>query len=233
MKRARYICIEGTEGVGKTTQTEILTAKLRSLGYKVLQTKEPGTSHLPITMKMRELMLSNEFDQELSAPSREFISQAIRSIHLEKLIIPSMTEYDFIVQDRGMLSGYSYGVACGNHLEDLRRFAKINTKSATIDNKCGIYPEVQYIPESIYDRVILLTGNVEMNLNKAISSKKEFKSGDAMESRGTSFIENVAELMDAYSSMFNSKKISVENKNIEQVHVEIMQDILDKYNEKK
>lgn len=225
MKRARYICIEGIEGVGKTTQTQKLVDHLRSLGYNVLQTKEPGTNHLPLTMKMRELMLSNEFDAQLSKSAREFISQAIRSIHLEKLIAPSMHEYDFIVQDRGILSGYSYGVMCGNSFEDLRRMTKINMYGLLAASDHAFYPEVQYIPESIYDRVILLTGNIEKGLSNALRSKKEFAAGDAIESRGLNFMQDVAELMDTYSGMFNTVKISVDDKSIEQVHKEILYNI--------
>lgn len=232
MKRALYVCVEGVEGVGKTTQVELLATKLQDLGYKVLKTKEPGTPHLPLTMKMRELMLSNEFDEHLTAPAREFISQAIRSIHFEKLIFPSLLEYDFIIQDRGLLSSYSYGVACGNNLEDLRRFAKISTTNAASAFSSVFHSEVQYIPECIYDKVILLKGDVRNGLDKATSSKKEFASGDAMESKGFCFIDRVSSLMNDYSSLFNVQAITVDNKNIEEVNAEMIKVLLGNYNEK-
>src|SRR5271167_1025736 len=114
MKRATYICLEGTEGVGKTTQTQKLVDHLRAKGCKVLQTKEPGTAHAPLTMQLRGIMLDKQYDEQLTAPARELISQAIRSIHLEKVVFPALSEYDFIVQDRGILSGLAYGTACGN-----------------------------------------------------------------------------------------------------------------------
>src|SRR5665213_3054416 len=117
MKKARYICLEGTEGVGKTTQTQRLVDALRERGYRVLQTKEPGTNHVPLTMQLRGIMLDNQYDAILTKPAREFISQAIRSVHLERLIIPSLYEYDFIIQDRGILSGYAYGAGCGNDIK--------------------------------------------------------------------------------------------------------------------
>jgi len=233
MKKAIYVCVEGVEGVGKTTQVELLTIKLKELGFKVLKTKEPGTPHLPITMKMRELMLSNEFDNQLTKNSRELISQAIRSIHIEKLIIPSMFEYDFIIQDRGVLSGYSYGVSCGNDIEYLKLLTKNSITNALNAGDNDFNQRVEYIPESIYDLVILLDGDVEDSLNKAISSKNEFEAGDAMESRGLQFINRVADTMKEYSLMFNVNRILVNNKTAPEVNQEIMYAVLGKYNEKK
>src|ERR1019366_1877729 len=111
------ICLEGCEGVGKTTQTQKLVDHLRAKGFKVLQTKEPGTSHLPLTMQLRGIMLDKQYDEQLTVAARELISQAIRSIHIEKLILPALTEYDYIIQDRGILSGLAYGSACGNDVD--------------------------------------------------------------------------------------------------------------------
>ena len=116
MKKAKYICLEGTEGVGKTTQTRKLVDTLRARGYAVLETKEPGSPHSPLTMTLRGIMLDNQYDSQMTRPAREFISQAIRSIHLEQVIVPNLYKYDFIIQDRGILSGYAYGTACGNNV---------------------------------------------------------------------------------------------------------------------
>lgn len=58
----KYICIEGGEGTYKTTTTKALASYYRSKGLRVLETKEPGTAHLPITMQLREFVLSNSYD---------------------------------------------------------------------------------------------------------------------------------------------------------------------------
>jgi len=217
MKKAIYICFEGTEGVGKTTQTNKLVDFLRSKGYSVLQTKEPGTQHLPLTMILREIMLDHKYDESLTRLAREFISQAIRSIHLEKLIAPALTEYDFIVQDRGILSGYAYGSACGNNYEDLRTMTMQNVDSVLEINK--LFP---LIPELIYDKVIYLRGNTLKGLERAKSSKQEFESGDAMESKGNSFLNKVSENMNKMSSRFRTITIDIDGKSIDEVHLEIL-----------
>jgi dTMP kinase len=217
MKKAKYICLEGTEGVGKTTQTEKLVQYLKSKGFSVLQTKEPGTQHLPLTMLLRGIMLDNQYDEILTRPAREFISQAIRSIHLEKLISPALKEYDYIIQDRGILSGYAYGAACGNNYDDLR-IMTINN----IDSASEINPLFPIVPELIYDKVIYLRGNTFKGLERAKTSKKEFASGDAMESKGNFFLEEVSENMRKMSTRFNTLTIEIDGKSIDEVHLEIL-----------
>jgi dTMP kinase len=216
MKMAKYICFEGTEGVGKTTQTKKLVDYLTSQGYKVLQTKEPGTPLEPLTMTLRGIMLDNQHDNVLTRPAREFISQAIRSIHLERVIVPAITEYDYIIQDRGILSGYAYGVACGNSFNNIRNMAIQNVESANGTNLFDIQPE------SIYDFVVYLRGDSNKGLQKALAAKQEFTAGDAMESRGNSFIKQVSENMDNYSSYFNTVRIDVDGLSIEEVHGNIL-----------
>lgn len=215
IKKARYICIEGSDGVGKSTQTQLLVSYLRNKGYKVLQTKEPGTEHVPLTLELRKIMLDNKYDKVLTRPAREFISQAIRSIHLERLIVPSLSEYDYIIQDRGILSGYAYGKACKNNLSDLFLLANMNVYSAYSNN-----PPIE--SELIYDNVVILKGDTTSSLNRAKTIKQEFETGDAMESRGDSFMIEVADNMASLSQRFNTSIIDISNKNIEEVHQEIL-----------
>jgi dTMP kinase len=214
MKRAKYICFEGTEGVGKTTHSKKLYDYLREQGYTVLLTKEPGTPLVPLTMTLRNIMLDNKFDDILTKPAREFISQAIRSIHLERVIVPALTQYDYIIQDRGILSGYAYGSACGNDISVLRRMATQN-----IDAAMGINAPRA---EGIYDMVIYLKGDPIDGLLKAKMAKQEFETGDAMESRGDSFIAKASANMDQFSSFFNTVRIEVNDRPISEVHSAII-----------
>jgi dTMP kinase len=213
MKRARYICFEGTEGVGKTTQTQKLVDYLRSKGYRVLQTKEPGTHHSPLTMQLRGIMLDNQYDEQLTAPARELISQAIRSIHLEKVVAPAIFEYDFIIQDRGALSGLAYGTACGNSTQYLEFLANYVIPPSLTSGAS---------PYDLYDDVIYLRGNINEGLKKAMTSKQEFTAGDAMESRGSIFMQDVANNMSRMGSRFNLQTINVDYKTIDEVFSEIL-----------
>ncbi len=216
MKKARYICLEGTEGVGKTTQTQLLVDTLKSQGYTVLMTKEPGTPLVPLTMLLRGIMLDKQYDEQLTRPAREFISQAIRSIHLEKLIVPNLDQYDFIIQDRGILSGYAYGTGCGNQFGFLQSLSNEVVESANTNNS---FP---YTASQIYETVIYLRGDSKKGLAKAKAAKQEYAAGDAMEAKGDDFMSQVSFNMDYMSEGFNTVRIDVDGKTIEEVHQEIL-----------
>jgi len=215
MKKARYICLEGTEGVGKTTQTQKLVDHLRSKGYTVLHTKEPGTPHAPLTMLLRGVMLDKQYDDQLTLLARELISQSIRSIHLEKVIAPAMETHDFIVQDRGILSGLAYGTACGNDADWL-----VNMINKVVPNHLLINNN-----HVLYDNVIYLKGDIKAGLKKAQSCKQEFTAGDAMEAKGNSFLEKVGFNMNIMSQQFNTNIINVDGKNIDEVFTEMLRSL--------
>lgn len=205
MAKTRYICLEGGEGVGKTTQVQKLVDYLREKGFKVLQTKEPGTPHSPLTMFLRGVMLDNRYEAEMTRQARELISQAIRSIHIDKVVAPAMGKYDFIIQDRGHLSGLAYGMACDNDIKDIDNMASY----------IGSAP-------GMYDDVIYLRGNIKEGLDKALSAKQEFEAGDAMESRGVNFLHKAATNMQELAYMYNTTTIDVDGKGIDRVFKEIL-----------
>lgn len=208
---AIHICFEGTEGCYKTTNAKALAEKLRLFGFSVLETKEPGTPHLPLTMKLRAIMLDSQYENEMTRQARELISQAIRSIHVDKLIEPSRDKYDFIIQDRGSMSGMAYGMACGNdhnELEHLLCFIKSG----------GI---------SSYDKIIYLQGDAAAGLKQAAEAKQEFAAGDAMEARGIAFMESVGDhFLDLIDQQDNVDIINVLNKSREEILDEILQVVL-------
>lgn len=214
-KKAKYICYEGTEGVGKTTQLKKLAKYLRKKGYSVLETKDIGSPLLKTTKKLRSLMLNNKFSPELSSLSRELLSNAMRSIHLEKVIDVNLHSYDFIIQDRGFLSSLSYGEACENDVLFLRKMIDEIIKNSKNFNSL----------DSLYDHLIVLSLNPKEGLNRAQSAKNEFKEGDAMESLGSSFMEKVKKNFDKNLILFNpasTHTIDVYNKSIDQVFSEVL-----------
>lgn len=215
MKKAQYICFEGVDGVGKTTQIKKLARHLRKQGYKVLLTKDIGSPHLSITKKLRKLMLDDKYSIELTKLSRELISNAMRSIHLENIVEKNLFKYDYIIQDRGFLSAFSYGQACGvNGGFLLKQCEEIIKNSNNFNNL-----------EKLYDKLIILKANPKTSLLRAKSSKKEFKNGDAMENLGDSFLDKVSKNMDFYKSYFSPttrKIVDVTNKDINQVFFEIL-----------
>jgi len=210
-KNGQYICIEGTEGVGKTTQIKKLVAYLKRKNFSVIKTRDIGSPHLKMAVKLRKIMLDNKYNSQLSNVSRELISNAMRSIHLEKLVLPKLTEVDYVVQDRGFLSALAYGKACGNDISFLKNLTDYIIKGS----------EVKKTGAELYDCLIILKGDSKKALSRAKSSKQEFK-GDAMESLGDPFMDKVNSNFDLYKNDFkNVHEVQIDGKTIDEVFAEI------------
>lgn len=215
MRKTTYIVLEGSEGTGKSTQTKLLVQTLRDKGFSVLETKEPGTDHAPLTMKLRGIMLDSKYESEMTKEAREMISQAIRSIHLNKVIYPAMGKYDFIIQDRGILSGTAYGVACDNSLDYITYLS--DAAIGEEGKKMGLNIN------NLYDQVVIFRGNVAQGLSRAKAAKQEFEAGDAMENKGVSFLEKVNQNFQTQSQLFQKVDfIDTENKSIEAISQELL-----------
>lgn len=202
-----YVVVEGGEGTYKTSTIAAVADRLTNHGYRVLVTSEPGTPHLPVTMELRKIMLDNKYDAYLPPYAREFISQAIRQIHLEKLIRPAYNSglYDVILQDRGIMSGIIYAEACGVDATDFTPEGLLQT---------GIADAFR-----IYDLTIVLNRE-KHSLDIATSVKDEFGSGDAMESRGDDFHSTVNAKFKEYSNVLSAAYDKCSTRSLKSINVD-------------
>lgn len=214
MRNAKYIVLEGTEGCGKSTYTRMLVEHLRSSGKKVLETKEPGTPLNDLTMHLRGIMLDKQYDSQLTVTSRELVSQAIRSIHIEKVILPALAHNDYIIQDRGILSGLAYGEACGNQEWFLDMLMQ-----QVASPLCHNYKD-------LYDLVVYLKSDASQGLARAQQAKQEFAAGDAIEARGSTFMQKVARNMESMIIGFRHCTVEVGPKNIDETFKDILKHIV-------
>jgi dTMP kinase len=117
---SRFVTFEGGEGAGKTTQILLLAERLRSLGFDVVQTREPGGS--PLAERLRTFILSP--DRPSLSPSVEaLLFAAARSDHLSKVVVPALEKGAFVLCDRFADSTMAYqGVSVGeDFLSELYR----------------------------------------------------------------------------------------------------------------
>ena len=104
-----FITFEGCEASGKSTQSKILRAKLESMGYHVLLTKEPGGTDL--ADNIRSILL----DHEISDPLTElFLLSAARHDHILK-IAKALRSGAIVISDRfadssRVYQGYTKGL---------------------------------------------------------------------------------------------------------------------------
>lgn len=111
MAKGFFITFEGGEGAGKSTQIELLAAKLRAKKYAILVTREPGGS--PGAEAVRHVLLSGA--AEPFGPKMEaLLFAAARSDHVEQLIRPAIERGAIVLCDRFIDSSRVYqGVTGG------------------------------------------------------------------------------------------------------------------------
>lgn len=113
MDAAKLITFEGCDGSGKTTLLGNIKSVLEGHGYRVLVTREFGSPHDSLCVKLRELAISKDI------PMTELVNQmlfaAMARQHHEQVVSKARTsgEYDFILCDRGTDSNYAYAPVHG------------------------------------------------------------------------------------------------------------------------
>jgi dTMP kinase len=97
MAEGRFITFEGIDGSGKSTQARLLAERLRAEGQEIVLTREPGGS--PGAEEIRQLLLTGD-PERWSAETEILLFTAARRDHLEKTILPALTEGKTVVSDR-------------------------------------------------------------------------------------------------------------------------------------
>lgn len=93
----RFITFEGIDGSGKSTQARLLADHLKTLGYDVVLTREPGGS--VGAEEIRSLVLEGDPDR-WSAETEILLFTAARRDHLEKTIEPALRAGQIVISDR-------------------------------------------------------------------------------------------------------------------------------------
>ena len=111
-----FICLEGIDGAGKSTQSRLLAAHLRGLGCDVIETREPGGA--AGAEDIRKLLV--EGDPDRWSPETEILLfSAARRDHLERPIAPALARGAVVICDRFADSTRVYQGAARGDLRDL------------------------------------------------------------------------------------------------------------------
>src|SRR5690242_18616665 len=101
----KFITLEGGEGVGKTTQLNVIQSTLQSVGIKMVMTREPGGTGR--AERIRELLLSRE-DEPMPPICELLLMFAARATHLHNVIVPALRRGEWVVCDRFTDASYAY-----------------------------------------------------------------------------------------------------------------------------
>jgi dTMP kinase len=105
MVRGKFITLEGSEGVGKTTNVEFVYRYLESAGIDSVQTREPGGT--PLAEELREILLAVR-EETMSAQTELLMMFAARSQHLDQVIEPHLAAGRWVICDRFTDATYAY-----------------------------------------------------------------------------------------------------------------------------
>ncbi|TDL84815.1 dTMP kinase [Vibrio vulnificus] len=122
MKRGIFITMEGPEGAGKTTITQMLGKALQQEGYQVLLTREPGG--VPISEQIREVIL-NKDNTDMDSRTEALLYAAARRQHLVEVVMPELERGGIVLCDRFIDSSLAYqGHARGLDIEEVYNINK-------------------------------------------------------------------------------------------------------------
>ncbi|MGB9740392.1 MAG: dTMP kinase [Candidatus Bathyarchaeia archaeon] len=117
-----FICIEGLDGCGKTTQAKLLVKALRKAGYDAVYTAEPSKGKIGKFIKRYCLNAK----QRVSTVVEALLFAADRFEHLEKEVVPALENGKIVVSDRYIFSSLAYQGAAGldfNWIEKVNVYA--------------------------------------------------------------------------------------------------------------
>jgi dTMP kinase len=168
-KTARFISVDGIDGVGKSTQIRALEKLMRQLGHQCVTTRDPGSSE--IGRRLRELLLDSDLTMHRRTEAMLFM--ASRCEMVEKTIVPTLKSGTGVISDRFLLANVVYQ-SVGEHAVDVS--PDMLWEMGNLANG-GVRP----------DLTILL----DMPAEKAI--RRIDRPADRMESRGISYMKSVRE----------------------------------------
>jgi len=117
-----FVCFEGVDGSGKSTQSDRLAAWLREQGHRVVRTFEPGDTE--VGRKLRSIVLSPETGA-ISDRTEALLYAADKAEHVHSVVQPALDRGEVVVTDRYVDSTLAYqGAGRALDPDDLERVAR-------------------------------------------------------------------------------------------------------------
>jgi len=141
-RKGTFICIEGLDASGKTTQARRLVRELRRRGFQTIYTTEPSSGE--IGKFIRNYILERK--KRVPIVVEALLFAVDRVDHLERKVKPALEKGKIVVSDRYVYSSLAYQGAAGL---DLNWIEEINRSVITPD--LAIYLDVP--PEVVVKRM--------------------------------------------------------------------------------
>jgi dTMP kinase len=102
---AKFITLEGSEGVGKTTSLNFIKDFIEAQGHKVVVTREPGGT--PLAEDLRATLLANRVEK-IEPDTELLLMFAARCQHVNQVIKPALESGVWVLSDRFIDASYAY-----------------------------------------------------------------------------------------------------------------------------
>lgn len=120
-----FLTLDGIDGVGKSTQIELLSAWLREQGREVVTCRDPGST--PLGEAVRGILLGRH-DTPIGMRSEMLLYMAARAQLVEEVIRPALNAGRTVLCDRFLLANVVYqGYGGGLNVEELWTIGRIAT----------------------------------------------------------------------------------------------------------
>jgi dTMP kinase len=160
-----FVSFDGTDGVGKSTQIEMFTQWLSSLGCEYVFCRDPGSTALGDAL--RDILLQKH-DMAIDRRSEMFLYMTARSQLVEEIIKPALAEEKLVVCDRYLLANIVYqGHAGGLDPELVRQVGTVATQ--------GIHPVLTFV----------------LDMDVTAARQRMNRELDRIESQGLEYMEDV------------------------------------------
>ncbi|QQD19881.1 dTMP kinase [Spongiibacter nanhainus] len=103
--RGKFITVEGSEGVGKSTNLDFVARQLQAAGIDFVVTREPGGT--PLAEDIRQLLLTPR-DEAMSELTELLLVFAARAQHLSEKIEPALAAGNWVLCDRFTDATFAY-----------------------------------------------------------------------------------------------------------------------------
>lgn len=102
----RFFSLEGIDGSGKSTQIDMLIARLTAEGYSVVKLREPGGAK--ISERVREILLDASFKGVMGDKTELLLYNAARAQVIHEIIQPALDAGKIVIADRFAWSTFAY-----------------------------------------------------------------------------------------------------------------------------
>lgn len=117
-----FVCFEGGEGAGKSTQSALLRDWLAGQGHEVVLTREPGATS--VGKELRRLVLSPQTGQ-LDDKTEALLYAADRAEHVATVVLPALLRGAVVITDRYVDSSLAYqGAGRSLDVGDVERISR-------------------------------------------------------------------------------------------------------------